>query len=253
MVDLTGKVALVTGSSRGIGRGCAIELARAGADVIVNYRSHQAEGEETAQAVRDLGRSAIVIGADVSNRSAVEAMVNQGIEAFGKIDILVANAAMSIRKRFLEATIEDVQKTIDVCMWGVFHVTHLVAQHLAQRGQGGKVVIISSVHSFRPFAGAVAYNMSKSAINNMAYTIAGELAENRINVNVIEPGWTDTPGERQFMNEDELQSAWRSLPLGKAADISDIGKTAAFLSSVDADHITGANLRVDGGEWIPSR
>ena len=114
-------------------------------------------------------------------------------------------------------------------------------------------MIISSVHSFRPFAGAVAYNMYKSAIKNMAYTIAGELAEHRINVNVIEPGWTDTPGERQFMNEDQLQAAWKSLPLGKAADISDIGKTTAFLCSAAADHITGANLRVDGGEWIPSR
>ena len=253
MIDLTGKVALITGSSRGIGRGCAIELAKAGADIIVNYRSHHAEGEETAKAVRDLGRSAIVVGADVSDRNAVEAMVNQGIEAFGKIDILVANAAMSIRKPFLEANIEDIEKTIDVCMWGVFHVTHVVAKHQANRAQGGKIVIISSVHSFRPFAGAVAYNMSKSAINNMAYTIAGELAEHRINVNVIEPGWTDTPGERQFMNEDQLQAAWKSLPLGKAADISDIGKTTAFLCSASADHITGANLRVDGGEWIPSR
>ena len=253
MVDLSGKVALVTGSSRGIGRGCAIELARAGADVAVNYRSHAEEGKETAQAIRDLGRSAIVVGADVSDRASVESMANQAIEAFGKIDILVANAAMSVRQRFLEATVEDVEKTIGVCMWGVFHVTHLVAQHLAERGEGGKIVIISSVHSFRPFSGAVAYNMSKAAINNMAYTVAGELAEHRINVNVIEPGWTDTPGERKFMSESDLQAAWRDLPLGKAADIADIGKAAVFLSSPEAGHITGANLRVDGGEWIPSR
>ena len=116
MVDLSGKVALVTGSSRGIGRGCAIQLARAGADVAVNYRSHAEEGEETAQAIRDLGRSAIVVEADVSDRASVESMANQAIEAFGKIDILVANAAMSVRQRFLEATVEDVEKTIVVCI-----------------------------------------------------------------------------------------------------------------------------------------
>ena len=114
-------------------------------------------------------------------------------------------------------------------------------------------MVISSIHALRPFPNAVAYNMAKGAINNMAYTIAGELADYNINVNVIEPGWTDTPGERNFFPEEFLQESWKNLPLKCAATIEDIGKSVAFFCSSAADHITGSNLRVDGGEWIPVR
>ena len=123
MIDLEKKVALITGSSRGIGRGCAIELAKCGADVIINYYRHGDEAEEVAEIVRGLGRSAIVIGADVSDVNAVEEMINEALDYYGQIDILVSNAAMSVRKPFLETTVEEVSKTLDVCMWGVFYVT----------------------------------------------------------------------------------------------------------------------------------
>ena len=253
MIDLEKKVALITGSSRGIGRGCAIELAKCGADVIINYYRHGDEAEEVAEIVRGLGRSAIVIGADVSDVNAVEEMINEALDYYGQIDILVSNAAMSVRKSFLETTVEEVSKTLDVCMWGVFYVTQIAAKQMVKQGAGGKIVVISSIHALRPFPNAVAYNMAKGAINNMAYTIAGELADYNINVNVIEPGWTDTPGERNFFPEEFLQEAWKNLPLKCAATIEDIGKSVAFFCSSAADHITGSNLRVDGGEWIPAR
>jgi glucose 1-dehydrogenase len=251
MVDLQGKVALITGSSRGIGRGCAVEMATCGADIVINYRTHPDEAEEVAAIVRGLGRNAITVGADIADRDAVEAMVQQGIDRFGKIDILVNNAAMSIRKPFLEIPVADVARTIDVCMWGVFHCSQVAARHMVERGGGGKILIISSVHAFIPFGNSVAYNTAKAGINHMGYTMATELTEHRINVNVIEPGWTDTPGERNFATEEELREGGKKLPWGRLGTIEDIGKTAVFLCSDAADYITGACLRVDGGFWLP--
>ena len=251
MVDLQGKVALITGSSRGIGRGCAIEMATCGADIVINYRTHPDEAEEVAEIVRGLGRNAMTVGADIADRDAVETMVQQGIDRFGKIDLLVNNAAMSIRKPFLEIPVADVSRTIDVCMWGVFHCSQVAARHMAERGKGGKILIISSVHAFIPFARSVAYNTAKAGINHMGYTMATELTEHRINVNVIEPGWTDTPGERNFATEEELKEGGKKLPWGRLGTIEDIGKAAAFLCSDAADYITGACLRVDGGFWLP--
>ncbi|MCE2396108.1 glucose 1-dehydrogenase [Candidatus Poribacteria bacterium] len=251
MVDLHGKVALITGSSRGIGRGCAVEMATCGADIVINYRTHPDEAAEVAEIVRGLGRNALTVGADIADRDAVETMVQQGIDQFGKIDILVNNAAMSIRKPFLEIPVADVERTIDVCMWGVFHCSQVAARHMVERGEGGKILIISSVHAFIPFGNSVAYNTAKAGINHMGYTMATELTEHRINVNVIEPGWTDTPGERNFATEEELREGGKKLPWGRLGTIEDIGKTAAFLCSDAADYITGACLRVDGGFWLP--
>jgi glucose 1-dehydrogenase len=165
MVNLEKKVALITGSSRGIGRGCAIELAKCGADVIINYYRHGDEAEAVAEIVRGLGRSAIVIGADVSDVNAVEEMINEALDYYGQIDILVSNAAMSIRRPFLETTVEEVSKTLNVCMWGVFYVTHMLAKQMVKQGTGGKIVVISSIHALRPFPDAVAYNMERDAMH----------------------------------------------------------------------------------------
>lgn len=251
MIDLQDKVALITGSSRGIGRGCAIEMAKCGADIIINYRTHPDEAQEVAEAIRQLGRDAITVGADVADRAAVESMIQQGLDRFGKIDILVNNAAMSIRRRLLEISVEEVSQTIDVCMWGVFHSSQVAARHMVERGEGGKILIISSVHAFIPFGNSLAYNTAKAGINHMGYTMATELTQHRINVNIIEPGWTDTPGERNFSTEEELQEGGKKLPWGRLGTIEDIGKAAAFLCSDAADYITGACLRVDGGFWLP--
>jgi glucose 1-dehydrogenase len=251
MINLTGKVAIVTGSSRGIGRGSAIELARAGASVTVNYRTHPDEAVETAAAIRELGREALVVPADVADRAQVDAVVAQTCERFGRLDILVANAYSSVRKSFLELTLEDVERTWAVTLWGVFHSCQAAARVMVEQGEGGKLVIISSVHAFMPFGMALPYNTAKAGLNNMGYTIANELAPHRINVNVIEPGWIDTPGERQFKTDEELRAAGAQLPWGRMGTIQDIGQAVAFLCSPAADYITGACLRVDGGFWFP--
>jgi glucose 1-dehydrogenase len=251
MAQESNRVAVVTGASRGIGRGCAVALAKRGADVVVNYRTHPEEAEETAAAVRALGREAIPVRADVADRAAVDAMMAQAVERFGRIDVVVANAALSIRGPFLELSVEDVKRTWDVSLWGVFHTCQSGARQMVARGGGGKIVVISSVLSFMPFAHSVPYNAAKAAINQMAYTIAAELAPHRINVNVVEPGWTDTPGERRFTDDETLYAAGRQLPWGRLATIEEIGAAVAFLASDEADYITGANLRVDGGFWLP--
>ena len=251
MVNLENKVAIVTGSSRGIGRGCAIEMAKVGADVVVTYRTHPEEAQEVAELIRQMGHEALVVQLDVADRQAVENMVQATLNKFGKINILVNNAAMTIRKPFLEMPIEDMAQVLNVSLWGVFHCSQAVARVMVKQGEGGKIIIISSVHAVIPYANSLPYNTAKAGINNMGYTMATELAPYRINVNVIEPGWIDTPGEHKLATDEELKAEGEKLPWGRLGAIEDIGKAAAFLASDAADYITGACFRVDGGFWLP--
>jgi glucose 1-dehydrogenase len=247
MKRLDGKVALVTGASRGIGRETAICLAEEGADVLVNDLSHPAEVDEAVQAIKQLGRRALGWQADVAERGQVEAMVKGAIDYFGSINIVVANAAHSVRQPVIEARWEDVQRTVAVTQFGVFHVCQFAAQQMSQQGLGGKIVIISSLHAEVPFANSAAYNMAKAAINQLAGTMAAELACHHINVNVINPGWIDTPGEQESATEEELRQGARRIPWGRLGTARDIARCVVFLASDDADYITGTCLRVDGG------
>ena len=250
MIDLTGKVALVTGSSRGIGRGCAVEMARCGADVAVNYRSHPDEAEEVAEEIRGLGRRAAVFGADVSDRAAVDDMVQGAVSELGRLDILVSNAYRSVRKPFLDLTEEDVRATWDVTFMGAFHATQAGARQMAAQGDGGALLFISSVLSFIPMPNSAPYNACKAGMAQLAATMARELKSERIRVNVIEPGWIDTPGERQFTSDEEIREAAKQLPWKRLGTIEDLGRAAAFLCSDAADYVNAEVLRVDGGYWF---
>jgi glucose 1-dehydrogenase len=253
MGKLDGRVALVSGASRGIGRGCAVAFAREGAHVVVNYLSHPEDAAETARLVEEFGRQALVVKADVSQRAQVEAMFEAAVQRFGHIDIAVANAYRSIRAPFIELTPEAFEQTLAVTLFGAFHVAHVAARLMVEQGTGGKIIFISSIHSEQPFALSAAYNAAKAAVNNLAMTMANELARYRIHVNVIAPGWTDTPGERQFATEQELQAAAKKLPFGRLATIDEIGRVAAFLASDDASYVSGAYIRVDGAEMTALR
>lgn len=247
MTRLDGKVALVTGASRGIGRGIALCLADEGADVLVNYRSHADEAQHVVATITRLGHRALAWQADVADRDQVQTMMQSGVTHFGRLDIAVANAAFSQRQAVVDASWEDVQRTIAVSQFGVFHTCQLAAQQMVRQGGGGKLIIISSIHADVPFARSAAYNMAKAAINQLAATMANELARQRINVNVINPGWIDTPGERDFASDEEIQRGATRIPWGRLGTPRDIGRCAAFLASDDADYITGSCLRVDGG------
>jgi glucose 1-dehydrogenase len=246
-MKLMGKRALVTGAARGIGRGCALELARAGADVAVNDRERTAQAEAVVAEIRGLGRQAVLVEGDAFEHATCGEMVRRALEAFGRIDILISNPAFSRRADFLDYPIETFQRVVQGTLVGGFCMSQHVARHMVERGGGGKIVFISSVHARKPFAKSVAYDAAKAGLSHMTGTIAAELAHHRINVNAIEPGWIDTPGEHEAFGDDVIRDAGGTLPWGRLGLPEDIGKAAVFLASDDADYITGTSLLVDGG------
>jgi len=249
-MKLSGKVALVTGAARGIGRGVALELAKAGADVCVNYRTAAPAASEVVAAIHTMGRRALPVQADVGGRSAVEAMVARCTEILGPIDILVANAVTSVRQTILETREEDLRRAIDVGVFGIFHAFQAVARQMVERHAKGCIIYISSPHARLPFKGAIDYNTAKAGGHMLALSAANELMWHGIRVNLIEPGWTDTPGERTWYSDEALYREGGKLPLGRLGTPEDIGRAAAFLASDDAAYISGAVLTVDGGAFI---
>ena len=246
-MTLAGKKALVTGAARGIGRGIALELARAGADVAVNDRDRGPEAEAVVAEVRALGREAVLVEGNAFEDAACADILRQALDAFGRIDVLVSNPAYNKRLDFLDYDPETFQKVIQGTLFGGFFMSRRVARHMVERGGGGKIIFISSIHAEMPYAGAVAYNAGKAGLNQMAKTIAAELARHRINVNLIEPGWIDTPGEQESFGTDFLKELGPKLPWGRLGTTADIGKAAVFLASDAAEYVTGTTLLVDGG------
>jgi glucose 1-dehydrogenase len=249
-MSLSGKVALVTGAARGIGRGVALALAKAGADVCVNYRTSGPAGAEVAGAIRALGRHALLVQADVSERAAVERMVAQCTADLGTIDILVANAVTSVRQNLLATREEHLRRAIDVGIVGVFHVLQVVARQMVERETKGSIIYISSPHARLPFKGAIDYNVAKAGGHMLALSAANELMWHGIRVNLIEPGWTDTPGERTWYPDETLYREGAKLPMGRLGTPDDIGHAAVYLASDAAAYVAGTVLTVDGGAFI---
>ncbi len=250
-MKLTGRNALVTGASRGIGRACAVELARQGANVGINFRSHPEEAEEVAKEVRAAGAKAILLRADVADLKSVEEMVAKMAAELGSVDFFVSNAAYSDRQLMLEADMEGFRRTIDVTMWGAFHGLRASARQMVKQGQGGSIVIVSSPHAVLAIPTAMAYNMSKAAIDHMARTAAIELVGHRIRVNVVHPGWIDTPGERKFFTDEQMAAGGAKLPWGRLGRPEEIAKGVAFILSDDAEYMTGSTVAIDGGVSLP--
>ena len=247
MMKLTGRTALVTGAAQGIGKGCAVALAAAGADIALNDREATPEAEATLSEIRALGRRAVLVAGDAFARTSCEQIVNQAIAELGHIDILISNPAFSRRGEYLDYDPELFEKTLQGTLTAGFHMSQFVARHLVERKARGKIVFISSVHARIPFARAAAYNAAKAGLNHLAKTLAAELLPQRINLNVIEPGWIDTPGEHATFGSEMIAAAAPSLPWGRLGRPDEIGQAAAFLCSAAADYITGTSLLVDGG------
>ena len=246
-MSLVGKTALVTGGGRGIGKGCALELARRGATVVINDRPASPDLQATVAEITAIGSGALAVEADVFSRAGCESLVSQTLAQVDGIDILVSNPAYSTRSPFLDFDPDVFERVIQATLVAGFHLSQLVARHMVERGKGGKIVFISSVHAAMPYQNAVAYNAAKAGLNHMAKTIARELAPHKINVNIIEPGWIDTPGEHESFGTEYLMEQGRALPWKRLGTPADIGKAATFLSSDAADYITGTIMRVDGG------
>lgn len=242
-----GKTALITGGGRGIGLGCALELARGGAKIVLNDRPDSPDLAAAITQIEAVGAEAIPIESDVFSRAGCENLMREALKVVDAVDILVSNPALSVRQNFLDFDPELFERIIQATMIGGFHMSQIVARHMVAQGNGGKMVFISSVHAEMPYQTAIAYNAAKAGLNHMAKTIARELIPHKINVNIIEPGWIDTQGERETFPEVDIDAQGATLPWARLGTPADIGKAVAFLASDDADYITGTILRVDGG------
>lgn len=247
IMKLEGKVALVTGGARGIGLGCAEALAREGASILLSDRPGSEELAGAAQSIQATGRECEAFEADAFSREGCEAAFGAAIERFGTVDILVSVPAYNRRADFLDYAPEDFEGILQSALLGGFHISQIVARHLVEKKKPGKIIFISSVLARIPNARCVAYSAAKAGLNSMMQTMAVELFEHHINVNAIEPGWIDTPGERQHYNDETMAAEGEKLPWGRLGLPEEIGYAAAYLASSESDYVTGTILPVDGG------
>lgn len=252
---LRGQVALVTGASSGIGRGIAVALARAGADIVVNYHSGEQAAGEVADQIGSYGRRALVHQADASAEEDVREMFEHARRELGTVDILVNNAGIQKDAPFAEMTLDQWQKVIDVNLTGQFLCAREAVREFKRRGvvpevscAAGKIICISSVHEIIPWAGHVNYAASKGGVMLMMKSIAQEVAEHRIRVNSIAPGAIKTRINRDAWETEAARNRLLELiPYNRLGEVSDIGRTAVWLASDQADYVTGATIIVDGG------
>lgn len=252
---LRGQSALVTGGSSGIGKAVAIALANEGANVVVNYSSHPKRGQEVADEIKANGGTAIVCKADVSKEEEVQAMFQTMYKEFGTIDILVNNSGLQKDSSFVDMTLSDWQKVIDVNLTGQFLCAREAAREFLKRGvvpdrsiAAGKIICMSSVHEVIPWAGHVNYAASKGGIMLLMKSMAQELAPQKIRVNSIAPGAIQTPINKEAWETPEaLDKLLTLIPYKRIGQPEDIGKVAVWLASDESDYITGATIFVDGG------
>ncbi|TWR31288.1 SDR family oxidoreductase [Mucilaginibacter pallidiroseus] len=252
---LKGQSALVTGADSGIGKGVAIALAQAGAKVLINYNSNQESAEEVVAEIKEKGGDAHCFQADVSSEHDVQAMFAKHLELFGSIDILVNNAGLQKDAKFIDMTLVDWNKVIDVNLTGQFLCSREAAKAFLARGvvegvsrSAGKIICMSSVHEVIPWAGHVNYAASKGGINMFMKSIAQELAPHKIRVVGIGPGAIQTPINKEAWETPEaLDKLLELIPYKRIGKPEDIGKLVAWVASDEADYITGTTIFSDGG------
>lgn len=251
MFDLSGKVAIVTGGRRGIGRGIALSLAQAGADVVVSDISLE-DCQKVVGEVEGLGRRGLAIKCDVTQKSEVDEMVKKTIEEFGKVDILVNNAGIVEFKPFLELTEEDWDKVLAVNLKGYFLCAQAAAREMVKK-KWGRIINIASIASGQVGIGypqIAHYCASKGGIVALTEALALELSPLGINVNAIGPGVIETEMTKGMLSDEKTkQEILARLPKGRVGQPKDIGTAVVFLASDEADYVTGATLFVDGG-WL---
>ncbi|MBD2562169.1 MULTISPECIES: glucose 1-dehydrogenase [Nostoc] len=249
MNKLQGKVALVTGSSSGIGQAIAVRLAQEGADVVIDYRSHLEGAEETLSKVEASGRKGLIFKADLSVISDIRQLINEGIQYFGKLDILVNNAGIDGKNAdFWDITEADYDAVLNLNLKGTFFATQAIVQHLIETKRTGKIINISSTHEEIAFPHFTSYCASKGGVKMMMRNLAVELGPLGITINNVAPGAIETPINSKLLNDPEkLGALLKNIPLARLGKPEDIAPIVAFLASSDADYITGATFYVDGG------
>jgi NAD(P)-dependent dehydrogenase (short-subunit alcohol dehydrogenase family) len=244
--NLSGKTALITGASKGIGKGIALELAREGSAVVVNYNSDKAGAGGTVSEIESLGGRAIAVQANVARKPDVDRMFDAALSEFGRLDILVNNAGVQTFKPLLELTEEDWDYVLDTNLKGCFLCTQRAARHMIGRGGGGRIVNIGSGCNKVPFPHLVNYTASKGGMEMFTKVAAVELGPHGIAVNCVAPGAIEI--ERTKHEAGDYAGTWSKLtPMRRVGNPGDIARTVAFLSRDDSDFISGQTIWVDGG------
>jgi len=246
-VRLKGKVALVTGSSRGVGRAIALAYAREGASVVINYTANLTAGEEVITAIKEMGEKAVLAKADVSKAADAEALVQKGIDEFGGIDILVNNAGLSRPAMLLKMTEDQWDQVVDIHLKGAFLCTQFAARNMKEQNKG-KIINVTSVAGIVGTVGQINYSAAKGGLLSFTKSAARELARYNVCVNVICLGIVATDMTEKIRTDEKLKEIYMNrILLKRFAEPDDISPAFVFLSSDESDYITGQLLCVDGG------
>ena len=250
MTNLRGKVALITGASRGIGAATAIRLAEQGANIAINYFKHEAEATEVASSARSQGVTAIAIQADVSQFNDVRWLFERTLSEFGRVDIVIANAGIWTGDAVDDLDENKWQQTIDVNLKGVYACCHFAARTMKLQGSGS-IITVSSTAGQRGEAFHSHYAASKGGIISLTKSLASELGPHGITVNCVAPGWVDTDmSAGPLRKHSELERIVESIPLRRVATADDVAGPILFLASDLARHITGEVINVNGGSVL---
>lgn len=245
---LTGKTALVTGASRGIGRAIALTLAEAGADVAVNYAGSEAAAAQVVAEIEAMGRKAFMVRADVSSSADVESMVSRVLETFGKLDILVNNAGITKDNLIMRMKEEEFDQVIGINLKGVFNCIKAVTRPMMKQ-RSGRIINISSVVGVLGNAGQANYVAAKAGVIGLTKSTAKELASRGITVNAVAPGFIETDMTDK-LSDDMKASLLGQIPLARLGAPEDIAKAVRFIASDDASYMTGQTIHVDGGMYM---
>lgn len=241
---LKGKIAIVTGASKGIGAGIAKALGKAGATVIVNYATGKKNADEVVTEIKSMGGNAIALQADMSNSESVKQMFDKVNLEYGKVDILVNNAGVAVFQMIDDLTVEAFHQQFNLNVLGYLLATQQAIKYMEQ---GGSIINISSILSTDPYLASSVYSASKGAVDTMTFALARELGPRKIRVNSILPGHTNTPGTAGNFEGELGTKLLAGTPLGRFGEPEDIAPLAVFLASEDAHWITGESIRASGG------
>jgi 3-oxoacyl-[acyl-carrier protein] reductase len=245
MIDLSGRSAVVTGGSRGIGRAIALRLAEQGADVAFSYRGNEAAAKETAAAIEGFRRKALAVQADVSKPESADALIKAALEAFGKIDILVNNAGITRDDLIMRMSLEDWRDVLETNLFGAFYAIKAVTRPML-KARYGRIINITSVSGQAGQTGQANYSSAKAGLIGLTKATARELASRNITCNAVAPGFVLTELTKD-LNEDLQKQLTERTPLGRFGTAEEIANAVAFLVSDEAAFITGQVLAVDGG------
>jgi glucose 1-dehydrogenase len=247
-VRLENKVAVVTGSSSGIGEAIALAFAANGAAVVVNYARQEDAAQKVLEKIEDADGKGLVVGADVSDPKEVEAMIQQATDAFGRLDIMVNNAGLERKMPFLETPFKVWQETIAVNLTGAWLGCQAAAKRMVAQGDSGRIINVSSVHEDLAMPTNGPYCATKGGVRMLMRTLAVELAPHNITVNNIAPGAIETPMDAPLeQHPDEMKELLSEIPLGRMGKPEEVANLALFLASDDSSYVTGSTLFVDGG------